>query len=274
MIGESGTSRTTEVHRYYKCNNTKKRRTCDKKPVKKTWIENIAIKIAVDALNDDKLIEQLVNRIYIMQTTGSSRVPRLQEQLRETETKIRNIITAIEQGIITDSTKDRLSELETRKKELEISLLQEQIKKPFLTKEQILFGIEKHKKLDLSTQEGRQRLIDSFIVALYLYDDKIGYVCSFKDGTQTVPLSEFEEEADKKFDSADGDGYNDNGSDIKWLGAPSAPNPNSVSVSAFSFTSNSPFVPLWRISGSVLSSDNMTLRTNISISRSRFFGIV
>jgi len=140
MIGESGTSRTMEVHRYYKCTNTKKRHTCDKKPVKKDWIKNIAIKIAVDALNDDKLIEQLVNRIYIMQSTGSSRVPRLQEQLKETETKIRNIITAIEQGIITDSTKDRLSELEARKKELGISILQEQIKKPFLTKEQILFG--------------------------------------------------------------------------------------------------------------------------------------
>ena len=74
--------------------------------------------------------------------------------------------------------------------------------------------------MDLSTQEGRQRLIDSFIVALYLYDDKIGYVCSFKDGTQTVPLSEFEEEADKNIDNVDGNSYNDNGSDIKWLGAP------------------------------------------------------
>jgi len=37
----------------------------------------------------------------------------------------------------------------------------------------------------LSTQEGRQRLIDTFINALYLYDDKLKYVCNFKDGTMT-----------------------------------------------------------------------------------------
>ena len=231
MIGESGTSHTKEVHRYYKCANTKKRHACDKKTVKKDWIERIAIKIAMDALKDDKLIERLVNRIYVMQSTGSSRVPRLQEQLKETETKIRNIIAAIEQGILTDSTKERLNELETRKKELEISILQEQIKKPFLTKEQILFGIEKHKKLDLSTQEGRQRLIDSFIVALYLYDNKIGYVCSFKDETQTVSLSEFEEETEKNLDSTDNNSYNYNsgGSDIKCFGAPTRRESNFLS---------------------------------------------
>jgi DNA invertase Pin-like site-specific DNA recombinase len=217
MIGESGTSRTKEVHRYYKCTNTKKRHTCNKKPVKKDWIERIAIKIAVKVLYDDNLVEKLTNRIYIMQTTGSSRVPRLQEQLKETETKIRNIIAAIEQGILTDSTKERLNELETRKKELEISILQEQIKKPFLTKEQIRYGIEKHRMLDLTTQEGCRRLIDTFINAIYLYDDKLKYVCNFKDGVQTVSLSELEEAFDKTNDI----GYNENiGSDFNCLGAP------------------------------------------------------
>ena len=45
-------------------------------------------------------------------------------------------------------------QLESKQKELEIAILQEKIKKPFLTKEQIRFGIEKFKKLDISTQEG------------------------------------------------------------------------------------------------------------------------
>ena len=35
MVGESGTSYTMNVHRYYRCVNTKKKKLCDKKAVKK-----------------------------------------------------------------------------------------------------------------------------------------------------------------------------------------------------------------------------------------------
>ena len=35
---ESGTSHTMKVHRYYRCVNTKKKKLCDKKAVKKDWI--------------------------------------------------------------------------------------------------------------------------------------------------------------------------------------------------------------------------------------------
>lgn len=204
MIGESGVGRNG-VHRYYKCAKAKKNKSCDKKTVKKDWIEKIAVAKAAEILNDEKLIALIVDRIYEMQSAGSSRVPRLQEQLKETESKIRNIIAAIEQGILTDSTKDRLSELETQKKDLEISILQEQIKKPFLTKEQIQFGIEKFKKLDLSTTEGKQRLIDGFINAIYLNDEEITFTFNYKDGTYTVSLNELDSII---------------GSDIKLLGAP------------------------------------------------------
>ena len=70
--------------------------------------------------------------------------------------------------------------------------MQEQIAKPYLTKEQIRFGIEKFKKLDISQQEGKQRLIDSFINSIYLYDDKIIFTFNYKDGTRTVNLKEIE----------------------------------------------------------------------------------
>lgn len=102
------------------------------------------------------------------------------------------MVVAIEQGIILESTKARLSELEQRKSELEVSILQEQIKKPFLTKEQIRFGIDKFKRLDVTTKEGKQCLIDGFINAIYLYDDKITFTFNYKDGTQTVSLAELE----------------------------------------------------------------------------------
>ena len=43
MVGESGTSHTMKVHRYYRCVNTKKKKLCDKKAVKKDWIEELVV---------------------------------------------------------------------------------------------------------------------------------------------------------------------------------------------------------------------------------------
>ena len=205
MVGEAGTGRKKEVHRYYKCVNAKKH-TCDKKTVRKLWIEDLAVQKAMDILHDEVLIDYLVDRIFDLQGEENPRLPRLRLQLEDVENRIKNIITAIEQGIIFDSTKDRLAELEKEKSQLDLTIIQEQIKKPFLTKEQIRFGIEKFKKLDISTKEGKQRLIDGFINAIYLYDDKITFTFNYKDGTKTVFLSELN--------------CTPSGSDLKCLGAP------------------------------------------------------
>ena len=174
MVGEAGTARNKSVHRYYKCVNAKKH-TCDKKTVRKEWIEALAVQKALEILNDEVLVDYLVDRIFDLQTDENPRLPRLREQLADVEKRIGNIVQAIEQGIIFESTKERLAQLEKEKSELDITILQEQIKKPFLTKDQIRFGIEKFKKLDISTKEGKQRLIDGFINAIYLYDDKITF---------------------------------------------------------------------------------------------------
>ena len=85
-----------------------------------------------------------------------------------------------------------MAELERQKSELEISILEEQIERPILTQIQIKFAIEKFRELDLRQDEDKKRLIDCFINAIYLYDDKITFVFNYKDGTKTVLLSEYD----------------------------------------------------------------------------------
>lgn len=203
MVGESGMG-TSKVYRYYKCAKTKKVHLCNKKPVRKEWIEDLVVTKAMEILNDEKLVDYLAERIYVLQGEENPRIPRLKEQLADIEKRIENIMNAIEQGIITNTTKARLAQLESQKKETEISLLQEKIKKPFLTKEQIIFGIEKFKQLDITTLEGKRRLIDGFVNSIYLFDDKITITFNFKDSTQTAYLSEIEaaKNSDSKFYSA------------------------------------------------------------------------
>lgn len=46
------------------------------------------------------------------------------------------------------------------------------------------------RELDTTKQEHRQRLIDSFVNAVYLYDDKILLTFNYQDGDETISLEE------------------------------------------------------------------------------------
>ena len=164
MVGESGTSHTMKVHRYYRCVNTKKKKLCDKKAVKKDWIEDLVVSCTMKAIMNDEVMERLIN----------------------------NILNAIQAGIFTPSTKQRLDELEETKSQLEVSILQEEMHKPLLTREQIAFFIYRFRKFDVTKREQRQRLIDSFVNAVYLYEDKIILTFNYKDGSKTITLAEVE----------------------------------------------------------------------------------
>lgn len=192
MIGDSGTGKKGTVYHYYKCANAKKTHTCDKKTVNKDFIENAVIKAVMEKIMDDELMEQLSYKLYDLQMQESSLLSALQTQLADVESGIENMLNAIQQGIVLDSTKKRLSDLENRKKELEIEIAQEQIKRPVLTREQIHFGLTKFRKLDLSTQNGKQTLIDGFVNTIYLFDDYAIITCNYKDGEEKITFEDIE----------------------------------------------------------------------------------
>ena len=202
MVGESGTSHTMKVHRYYRCVNTKKKKLCDKKAVKKDLIEDLVVSYTMKAIMNDEVMERLIDTLMELQKRESTDLPLLKKQLAETEKGINNMLNAIQAGIFTPSTKQRLDELEETKSQLEVSILQEEMHKPLLTREQIAFFIYRFRKFDVTKREQRQRLIDSFVNAVYLYEDKIILTFNYKDGSKTITLAEVE------------------GSDLSVLGAP------------------------------------------------------
>ena len=46
------------------------------------------------------------------------------------------------------------------------------------------------RKLDMRLKDQRQALVDTFINAIYLYDDKVLITFNYKEGTQTVTFGE------------------------------------------------------------------------------------
>ena len=108
ITGESGTSHTQEVHRYYKCRGTRKGGTCKKKTVKKKWIEELVIQLIQKFIFDDELLDRLADKLLEKLGMESSTLPILRKQLAEIEKGIDNIVNAIQAGIFTASTKQRL----------------------------------------------------------------------------------------------------------------------------------------------------------------------
>jgi DNA invertase Pin-like site-specific DNA recombinase len=193
MVGESGTSRVGKVHRYYKCVTAKKRKGCNKKSAQKDWIEDLVVSEAVKMLANDEILNKIADLTMDLQRRENITLPLLKKQLVETEKGIENMLNAIQSGVLTSSTKKRLDELEASKSDIEIKILQEEIQKTLLTREQILFWLHKFRGIDVSKREHRQRLIDTFINTVYLYDDKIVLTFNFKEGAKTVTMGDVEE---------------------------------------------------------------------------------
>ena len=209
MFGESGTSRTGEVHRYYKCATAKKHKGCKKKTVRKQWLEDLVVNQTMQLVKDDAAMESIIAKVMELQNKENTNIPLYKKQLRDAESGIQNMLNAIQAGILTSSTKERLEQLEETKRELEARIAEEKLAKPKVTEEFIRFWLLRFRKLDMSLKDQRQALVDTFINAIYLYDDKVLITFNYKEGTQTVTFGEATEVATEG-----------NGSDLDCFTAP------------------------------------------------------
>ena len=127
-----------------------------------------------------------------LQSKENTVIPHLERELAETEKAIDNMLNAIEQGIITNSTKQRLESLELKRRDIQNEILKESIKHPILTEELVRFWFERLSKLDIQKLEHRKRLIDSFVNSIFLYDDYLLLTLNFSGETQTVKFSDID----------------------------------------------------------------------------------
>ena len=197
MFGESGTSRTGEVHRYYKCATAKKHKGCKKKTVRKQWLEDLVVNQTMQLVRDDAAMESIIAKVMELQDRENTNLPLYEKQLRDAESGIQNMLNAIQAGILTSSTKERLEQLEETKRELEARIAEEKLAKPKVTEEFIRFWLLRFRKLNMSQKDQRQALVDTFINSIYLYDDKVLITFNYKEGTQTITFEEAAQAASK-----------------------------------------------------------------------------
>ena len=190
MFGECGTSRNKNVHHYYKCANAKRTKTCKKKTVRKEWLEDLVVNETMKMIRDDDCIRSIVDAVMILQEQENTVLPLLEKQMKDIERGIENLLNAIQEGILTSSTKGRLEKLEAQQKELEIRIAEEKLAKPKVSADFVKFWLTNFRKLDPNVKSHRETLINTFVNAVYLYDEKVLITFNYKDGTKTVTFDE------------------------------------------------------------------------------------
>ena len=186
MFGESGTSQSGATYHYYKCSSAKKKTGCNRKPVKKKWIEDAVLDQVKIVLHDDVFIGDVIHKYLEYQQQENTVIPYLEKSLADTQRSIDNLIAAIEQGIITPSTKQRLETLEISKRELEDKILIEKMKRPLRTEDELWAWFRYMRNFDLTRLEERRQLIDVFVNTVFLYSDRFLLTLNFGYGSKTV----------------------------------------------------------------------------------------
>lgn len=117
----------------------------------------------------DKIIEANKKRLE-----DQSVLNLLLQELNQITKAKSNLVSAIEQGIITSTTKERLQELETKEEEISAKILTERAKtKVSLVKKDIVSYLRK------ALENSSERIIDMLVKNVTMYDDRIVISCKY-----------------------------------------------------------------------------------------------
>ena len=177
MVGECGKSANGETYHYYSCSSRKRKRDCDKRPLRKEqlerWVaENVFERLTPENIEilADMAMEQ--NRIDI-EMDGV--VPALEGEIKECENGIANIVKIIERGADSPALSDRINELEKQKRAAERRLAEAQSEVVVLEREHIVWWLSKFMDGDINDEDFKRSLLDMLVNSVTVWDEPDGW---------------------------------------------------------------------------------------------------
>ena len=176
---DAGTSKSGKIMRYYKCSGKRVDKNCPLNPIRKELLENIVLDTTLKFLSNKETVSDIADKLIAenqKRLEDQSITNLLNAELNEINRSISNILNAMEKGIITNSTKERLENLEERKITVSEKLLIEETKeKKVITKNEITEHILS------AIKEKPKSMIDHLIKKIILYNDKIEIHYNYTD---------------------------------------------------------------------------------------------
>ncbi|WP_368179180.1 recombinase family protein [Anaerotruncus colihominis] len=192
MAGISGTGKNGKLHHYYICQKRRMEKSCDKANIRRDKIEHeVAVAIRNYIMRDD-VLEWIADSAmtFAKEYRNQTCIGSLETQLAENKQATKNLLTAIEHGIITSTTKDRLLELEREQAILVSRLDEEQASLLHYSRDDIISAMSLYKNGNIEDKAFQAKLFDTFLIAVYLYDDhlKIEFSVTGKKTFVNLPL--------------------------------------------------------------------------------------
>ena len=191
MIGDSGTSKTGARHYYYTCQAHKARKGCDKKAVHKADLEAAVVDFILDHVLSDEQIEKTADAVMALQAEELRHSPlaAMEAERKEVLAQIDNINNAIAAGVWSSTTVVKLRELEASAETLRVSIdtlrfSQSQL----IDRDRVLFFLHRFTKGNRNDPLLRRHIIETFVNAVFVFDDHLTLVINNVEGNQRIPL--------------------------------------------------------------------------------------
>lgn len=189
MVGECGRGRMGTVYHYYSCSKRKKHHACDKKNEKKDFIEWYVVEQTVQYVLTPERIQYIAAEIIeqYKKDCGNDRIKEYEKQLNRISAEISRLVDtlavcppAARQPIF-----DKMEQLDAEKTETELDLAKLRVSANVqLSKETIVEWLQQFCNGDALDMDFREKIIDTFINSVYLYDDKVVIYYNIKGGKQ------------------------------------------------------------------------------------------
>lgn len=172
ISADCGISSRKQRYHYYTCSHKRKyKKKCPNKAIRKELLEELVLENILTFLTKDQYLNDVVQRVYqeqLLQRTDNTALQNLEKELRQVQFALDNIMKAIENGIYTSTTADRLKELENKKQDLVQSIATERTEKQTSLSEN-----EIRQFYELALQKEGYVLIRYLVKQVIVYNDKI-----------------------------------------------------------------------------------------------------
>lgn len=176
----------TKIRCYYTCQGKKEHRGCNAKSIHRDLVEKIVLENTMKIILKDDFIEKIADKIIELnelEDDSTSLIKAYEAEIKDIESKIENIMTAIEDGIAPKRMMERINELEERESKLQEQINTERLKisNTILSKDQIIYWLSMFKDGDIHSEEFCDKLIELFIDKVVVFPHKVDIYYNYID---------------------------------------------------------------------------------------------
>lgn len=186
MTGKTGTGRCG-TYSYYICRGQREKR-CEKKAVRRELLESRVVSAVLDALNDDSIVSWIADSVMELQRLEAERnqaaPAALKEELADVKKSIKGIITAIEAGVVTASTKERLLEVEQER--LEAAIADASLPVPTVSREAVVYWLTRFRGQSETSEDAMRDVVDSLVWQVRVWEDHAEAVLNYSGTEEAI----------------------------------------------------------------------------------------